>query len=155
MSAGSHPTLLCYDGSVSAKHALTVAAAALAGHPLLLLHIWRPPLAARTDAFSDPVEKSGPPVATLEHLALERATEIADEGQEQASSLGLDAVLRLEPERGDIGQAIVHVAEQVDASLIVIGTRGRTAVQQGLLGSVSGVVLARSTRPVLVIPAGA
>ena len=152
MSTNTQPTLLCYDGSASAKRAIAVAAATLGSGRFVVLNVWNEPLEALPDSYSDRVRSHGTPVATLEHLAVERATEIVDEGQELASSLGLETETHLEPAHAGIGQGIVHAAERLDAKLIVLGTHGRTAAERELLGSVSAVVLASSRRPVLVVP---
>src|SRR5581483_2855918 len=45
-------TLICYDGSDSAKHALTVAHDTLGHRPVTLLHVWTAPAAVLADAFS-------------------------------------------------------------------------------------------------------
>ena len=63
--------------------------------------------------------------------------------------------MRLERDKASAWQTILDVAEDTDAHLIVLGTRGRTAVQSGLLGSVSGALVHHSTRPVLVVPGSA
>lgn len=151
MSKQSQPILLCYDGSASAKHAIAVAASSLARHRGLLLHVWREPVVVLTDSFSDP-RPAGPPLATLERSAVERATEIVDEGQRFAAALGWDVETHLEPATEAVGDAIVRVTRALDAELVVVGTHGRTAAQRDLLGSVSKVVLERSPRPVLVVP---
>jgi nucleotide-binding universal stress UspA family protein len=46
---------------------------------------------------------------------------------------------------------INRVAEEEDASLIVMGSHGRSMVKEMLLGSVCGKVVRRTTRPVLII----
>jgi nucleotide-binding universal stress UspA family protein len=48
---------------------------------------------------------------------------------------------------------IVDLAEQEDVDLIVMATHGRTGLEHMILGSVTEKVVARSLRPVLVIPA--
>jgi nucleotide-binding universal stress UspA family protein len=48
--------------------------------------------------------------------------------------------------------AIVDVADELDASLIVCGTRGLGRVRGLVLGSVSSAVLHHARRPVLVAP---
>lgn len=48
---------------------------------------------------------------------------------------------------------VVDLAEQENVDMIVMATHGRTGLDHIILGSVSEKVVARSTRPVLVIPA--
>ena len=49
--------------------------------------------------------------------------------------------------------ALIDVAEQRAASMIVIGTRGESPVVGAILGSTAYKLLHRSTVPVLVVPA--
>jgi nucleotide-binding universal stress UspA family protein len=144
--------LVCYDGSSSAKEAISVAEATLSKDNIVLLHVWNAPVAFLADAFSDPGIVADPSVAELEQLALERAQTIAAEGRELARARGLEVDVRLERNDSGVWSTILDVAGDTDAELIVIGTRGRTAVQSALLGSVSGAVVHHSGRPVLVVP---
>ena len=48
---------------------------------------------------------------------------------------------------------IVEMADQQDVDIIVMATHGRTGLDHVILGSVAEKVVARSSRPVLVIPA--
>lgn len=149
------PALICYDGSPSAKQAIVVARATLAGDWAILLHVWESPVSVLADSFSDSGVAPGPPIDQLNRWAGDRARAIAHEGAEFARSNGLKVELRLERDKASAWRTILDVAEELDADLIVLGTRGRTAVQSGLLGSVSGAVVHHSTRPVLVVPGSA
>jgi len=52
---------------------------------------------------------------------------------------------------GNPAEAIARLANEVDADLVVMGSRGRGRVAGTLLGSVSKGVLDRAHRPVLVV----
>ncbi|MBZ5688387.1 MAG: universal stress protein [Acidobacteriia bacterium] len=52
---------------------------------------------------------------------------------------------------GNPAEAIERVAREQDVSLIVIGSHGRSATEDVLLGSVSDDVICRHTKPVLVV----
>jgi nucleotide-binding universal stress UspA family protein len=45
------------------------------------------------------------------------------------------------------------VARDRDASLVVMGTHGRTGVKSALLGSIATAVMHHAGRPVTVVPA--
>jgi nucleotide-binding universal stress UspA family protein len=51
---------------------------------------------------------------------------------------------------GDTVDEIVAYADNIDADLTVVGSRGRGPIASALFGSVSRGVLAESKRPVLV-----
>jgi nucleotide-binding universal stress UspA family protein len=52
-----------------------------------------------------------------------------------------------------VADALVRHAQAEGAAVIVVGSRGRSAVQEILLGSVAMAVLHHTDRPVLVVPA--
>lgn len=53
---------------------------------------------------------------------------------------------------GDICQALLDYADDVDAGVIVVGRQGLGAAGRFLLGSLTDKVVRRSDRPVLVFP---
>ena len=55
-----------------------------------------------------------------------------------------------EPE-GPAADAILQVADDLDADLIAMTTHGRTGMKRLVFGSVAGEVLHRSTRPLLLV----
>jgi nucleotide-binding universal stress UspA family protein len=52
-----------------------------------------------------------------------------------------------------VPDTILEIADELDADLIVAGTRGTTAVAEQVLGSVSNTLVHHARRPVLVVPA--
>jgi nucleotide-binding universal stress UspA family protein len=85
--------------------------------------------------------------------------EVRAEIQRQADELsgqGLDvAVESSVVVLGGPGHAIADIAEAAGADLIVVGTRGRSAVAGVLLGSVTQRLLHIAQRPVLAVPSAA
>jgi nucleotide-binding universal stress UspA family protein len=56
---------------------------------------------------------------------------------------------------GDPAPTLLEIADDVDADLVVVGTRGRGGPAELLLGSVARTVADRARRPTLVVPATA
>jgi len=86
--------------------------------------------------------------AAIKQGALDTATE----GTQRAAAAGLLAQPRIESRDGDVAAAILTAAADVDADLIVLGTRGRGGVKSLVLGSVSHAVVHHADRAVLVVP---
>jgi len=143
--------LLCYDGSPSAEHAISVAQSACGSKPATLLSVWSPPFPA-ADSFGIAATPTPASFDELEQFASERAQAIARQGCEHARGLGIPVEARVERSDSNVWRTILDVADELNAELIVIGTRGVTAVQSALLGSVSNAVVHNSERPVLVVP---
>ena len=59
---------------------------------------------------------------------------------------------RLEQRNGPPADVMIAVADEVDADLIVVGSRGVGDTPLGELGSTSGKIVRRCGRPVLVVP---
>ena len=52
-----------------------------------------------------------------------------------------------------VWRAILEVAEEMNAAVVVVGARGRSGLGSALLGSVSYGVAHNGKRPVLIVPA--
>ena len=142
------PVLICYDGSTSAHRALSVAASALDGAPMVLLDILEPTSAGVGRQLRRARERVRPrPCAARGRRQSNCAAEILAEGEAEAQVRGFAVTTRQEANRSSVWKTILDVADEVDASLIVAGTRGATAVESGLLGSVSNALVHHAHRP--------
>ncbi len=70
---------------------------------------------------------------------------------EPLHAAGLRVTTRLV--RGDPAMEILHVAEQREADLIVIGSKNHTAVRDIVLGGTAHKVVNHGRRPILLVPA--
>ncbi len=145
--------LLCYDGSAGAKHAIAEAHKALGHQTALLLHVWNAPMQMLTpDPFGGVTVPTGPPIVELERMAVDRAQEVSADGLDVARAAGFAVEARTEPNEGTVWRTILDVADEIDASVIVMGTRGLSRVRSSLIGSVSNALVHHSKRMVLVVP---
>jgi len=58
----------------------------------------------------------------------------------------------MDPREGIAEEVIVEVARQIDAGVILLGRRQRTAVERIYVGSTTSAVISLARRPVLVVP---
>ena len=145
-------TLICYDGSPSSSRALEVAHRSLGGQPKILLDVWTAPERVHADSFGFDQHDDGPSYERLCELMEQQTQEILDGGLQQAAALGIEVQTRAERSRISVWQTILEVADELDSDLILAGTRGASAVEAELLGSVSGALVRHSHRPVLIVP---
>ena len=142
------PVLIAYHGSDDGRCNVIEEAAAVLGPRRAVVLVVEPTL---TIAESYAVMASGVPGDELEDLNQSEAVSRAREGAELARKAGFAA----EP-RGTVSPTIwtgiVDVADEVNASVIVVGTRGLTGIRERADGSVSHDVAERAHRPVLVVP---
>lgn len=139
------PVLFAYDGSELARYAIGQAARELAsGREALVVCVWQP-----ADVGFMPVGER--------HFNAAQATEVraaAQETAEHGASIARQAGFKpqsIAVEAAPTWKGIVTVAEQRDASLIVLGSHRRTGLTGRLLGSVAAAVVSHSGRSVLVV----
>jgi nucleotide-binding universal stress UspA family protein len=143
------PVLIAYDGSADARAAIDTAARLLPGATAVVVYA-RPPLeglAAHLEGH--PVVEA---LRDLHQDTLDASERIAVEGAAHARAAGLQAEAEVASEVATAAEAIVELADKVDAALIVLGSRGRGGVRSAILGSTSTQVLHHTGRPTLVIP---
>ena len=76
------------------------------------------------------------------------------EGTELARSVGLSAEPLCFPVSGTVWRTIITAADNINAGLIVTGTRGNTGLRSLMQSSVADRVLRHGRRPVLIVPPG-
>jgi nucleotide-binding universal stress UspA family protein len=141
----SGPIVFAYDGSDLAKLAIEDAARQLApGRAALVLTVWQP-----FDVGFVPASGVRINAAQISEVR-GAAQETADEGASLARDAGFDA-RGVTVEAAPAWKGVVEVADDHDASLIVLGSHGRTSFAGVLIGSVAGAVAAHSRRSVLIV----
>jgi nucleotide-binding universal stress UspA family protein len=143
--------LVCYDGSNDAQCAIDRAGELLSGQPATVLTLW--------DGLAAVLARAGTGigVGALDFEAIDAASERsarerAEEGVERARRAGLTAEPRVRERGVTIWGTILEQAADIDASAIVLGSRGLSRIKSLLLGSVSHAVLQHADRPVIVVP---
>jgi len=143
-ASGSGPVIFAYDGSDLAKLAIEEAGRQLApGRDALVVCVWQP-----FDVGFVPASGLRFDAAQVRDVR-KSAEDTAAEGASLAEAAGFKAQ-SLAVEGAPSWKAIVEVADERDASVIVLGSHGRTGLADVLLGSVAGAVAAHSRRTVLI-----
>ena len=143
----NRPVLICYDDTPEAQRAVETAAALFGPRSAVVLNV------GSVLTVSESIAVSEATVSVSEFMALNEssAKEIADTGAERALELGFEATSRSllgEP----TWQSINDVAADIDAWVIVMGTRGLHGAKEFFEGSVSHGVAQHASCPVLVVP---
>ena len=142
--------LIAYDGSEPAQAAIVATGRLFPGAEAQLVHAYdRPPAPGRALAAgglpSDEIMRS---LADLE----QDASAILEEGRELAEQAGLDVRTFVSRTAGAPWPEILAAADELDADVIVSGTRGQGRLGRALLGSTSSSLLHQSHRPTLIVP---
>jgi nucleotide-binding universal stress UspA family protein len=131
--------LLATDGSEDGELAATTAVglARSTASELHVVHSWRPVPSVHFDA--------------LVRKEMEReAQEILDEQVKKIEGLGC-TVAQARLREGGAAAEIAALAEEVEAGLIAVGSRGRGRIRRLLMGSVSDAVVRHAHHPVVVV----
>ena len=96
------------------------------------------------------VSRLGGEVADFASALAERAHEIARLANDQAAGVG--GKIETEVVEARTADALVEIADRLDARLIVVGSRGESPLRGALVGSTPHKLLQVSDRPLLVVP---
>lgn len=123
--------VIATDGSDSAREALHVGLelAAEQGTPVTIVHVVRP-------SDGDPPRHAEDDEALREGLALARHEEVEPD---------------LELREGEPAEEVARLAEEIDADLVIVGSRGLGRASASILGSVSRSMLDCCKQPVMVV----
>jgi nucleotide-binding universal stress UspA family protein len=162
------PSVLGYDGSDFAKRAIEQSAEIVGGGPAVVVTIFesvgsallRHAPSEKTELGRQFKEIAEDVVNELDSGAATRAEATAGEGAELARAAGFAAkplahrALSRTAERTSVTvwRAILDIADERDAAVVVVGARGASGLSSALLGSVSYGLVHNSNRPVLVVP---
>jgi nucleotide-binding universal stress UspA family protein len=141
------PILICYDGTENADRAIEIAAALFGPSRAVVLDVGSELTTAESLAMVSPVV----PGSAFEELNTDDALSRARVGAEHAEAAGFTAEAR-STLASPTWQGIVDVADEVDAAVIVLGSRGLTGAREQFLGSISHQVAEHAGRPVLIVP---
>ncbi|GGM77316.1 universal stress protein [Dactylosporangium sucinum] len=142
-----------YDGSPAASAAIAAAAKLFPRAKAWVANLWPPPFAddalrrrlwtgaAHIDEFVAAVEREGG----------REAARIAAVGVTLAAAEGWSAEALVAQTYAGEGLQLAELAEQVDADLVLVGSRGLGGAR-AVLGSVSDMAVHYAARPVLVVP---
>jgi nucleotide-binding universal stress UspA family protein len=143
--------LICYDGSADARAAVEQAAKLFSNEPATVLTVWEPyvDLVVRSSFGFVP---SIPDADEVDEASRKAAETRAAEGAGLATGFGMAAIPKAASHSTTTARAILAEADGMDATAIVMGSRGLTGVKSLLLGSVSHELIQHADRTVVVAP---
>src|SRR5512132_831498 len=145
--------LIAYDGSEDAAAAIRHAGSLLAPRPAAVARVWDSlaALLLHTDVrgLTGSMREAADELDEEDRRDAER---VAAEGAELAREAGFDAEAHTLQGKPKAWQTLLAKADAIDATVVVIGSRGQGAVKSALFGSVSSGLLHHTRRPVFVVP---
>jgi nucleotide-binding universal stress UspA family protein len=156
MPAADAPVLIAYDGSDTARHAISEAGRLFGSREVLVVTVWEPGLAYESSMPTAGLEMPPVPVDVegareVEEELHERARQTAQEGAQLAQSAGLEAKGLAVADEVHVADAIVGLARKREVAAIVVGSRGLKGLRARLEGSTSNAVLRHAPCPVVVV----
>jgi nucleotide-binding universal stress UspA family protein len=146
------PVLFCYDGSEGSQSAL-IAAAQLLDRPVdaAVVTVWER-VAVRLALAGAFAAEAVATEVEADQAEESRARAAAEQGAQRANQMGYQASPMVKEATEGVARAIIEVADELSARLVVCGQRGRGLLRSALLGSVSHALASHARRPVLIAP---
>jgi nucleotide-binding universal stress UspA family protein len=138
--------VLCFDGTPESRHAIEAAARLLEDRDAVVVDVAEAFMVGEDAALTPGVD-----VSALAGLNRAATHERVEAGVAVAQEHGFHAVGRV-VSAAPTWEGIRDVADEVDAAVIVAGSRRRAGLRRLLEGSVSAALVEHATRPVLLIP---
>lgn len=134
-----HSILVGVDGSpnASAAAAWAVAVGQQTKAPVKAVAAWT----ELRSSYMDPIDA---------HVT-EMNTQTRDAAVEALHNAGIDS-LEVTAEPGVVADVLLNAADRLDASMLVVGTRGLGRLSTLLLGSISRYLLFTTRRPLVIVP---
>lgn len=145
--------LIGYDGSPAASAAIDAGAHLFPHTGAWIAHLWTPPFASTSlrHRLGKGTTNLNDFVAALEREGRREADRLADTGVALARAAGWDAEPVVVRSYSGEGLQLAELAEEKDADVLLVGSRGLGGAR-AVLGSSSDLAVHYATRPVLVIP---
>jgi nucleotide-binding universal stress UspA family protein len=148
--------LVPVDGSKYSRYAAeyAVGIAKLTNAKVIVLHVVHLPTYAFTYSGSEgvsPVAIPTPLPLTLTEDEKKAAKKIVDDVKEMGEMAHVKMQTEIVERHPSVPDAIIQFAEENGVDLIVMGTKGKTAIRRFLLGSVTESVVHHAHCPVLVV----
>jgi len=148
--------LVPVDGSKYSRDAAeyAVGIAKLTHAKVIVLHVVHLPTYAFSYSGSEgvsPVAIPTPLPVTLTEDEKKAAKKIVNDVKEMGETGGVKMETKIVERHPSVPDAIIQFAEENGVDLIVMGTKGKTAIKRFLLGSVTESVVHHAHCPVLVV----
>lgn len=145
------PIIIGYNGSENARYATEQTGKLFPGRLAVVLHVWEP---VELAAIRHGVIGMSATLTegSVDRTAAAAAERVATEGAALARAAGLDATPQTARAVLPAWEMIICSADEIDAPLIVVSSRGLRGLRSLMLGSVSHQVAHHAHQPVLLIP---